>query len=318
MSNSDIDYVTKGWNPVIGCEKLSDGCKHCWAMKMAWRLANIKKTKSLYGPTVEKRKDKVVWTGKPQFNKKALLEPFKWKTPQVAAVSFMGDLFHDDVADEWIIYTLAVMLLCPQHKFLILTKRADRMRAFFEPKSRGFDNLDKIWRCAADGSDWRCIKLPDYFYDLFDSSLPDHIFFGVSVEQRKHLSRIDALRAIPCMKRWVSFEPMLESLGELNLKDIHWAVAGGLSKGDPDILHPSAVRELQGQCKGQGVPFYFKPWGDWIAHSQAEKDPDILLNCLRCKKQIVGETDNFYCVGTSAAGNLLDGQKIEEFPVGWS
>ncbi|QEL17143.1 DUF5131 family protein [Limnoglobus roseus] len=160
-----------------------------------------------------------------------LAEPLKWGTPKTIFVNSMSDLFHADVPDSYVEQVARVMELAHWHTFQVLTKRADRMR----------DLLRGRLRFAAD------LK---------------HVWWGVSVENRKHgLPRIDALREAPAAVRFLSVEPLLEDLGEINLSGIHWVIVGGESGAGARPMHKEWVASIREQCDAAGVSFFFKQWG---------------------------------------------------------
>jgi protein gp37 len=160
-----------------------------------------------------------------------LSEPLKWRSPKSVFVNSMSDLFHDDVPDRYVEQVARVMETANWHTYQVLTKRAERMR----------DSLNGFLSFAA--------------------SLT-HVWWGVSVEDRKHgLPRIDLLRAAPAQVRFLSIEPLLEDLGELNLDGIHWVIVGGESGHGARPMDKDWVLRIREQCESKGVPFFFKQWG---------------------------------------------------------
>lgn len=158
-------------------------------------------------------------------------EPKRWRKPRRVFVNSMSDLFHADVPDDYIEQVAQVMLDANHHVYQVLTKRSERMRDLLATKLR------------------------------FAATKP-HIWWGVSVEDRRHgLPRIEHLRAAPAAVRFLSVEPLLEDLGELNLNGIHWAIAGGESGPGARPMHPEWARTIRDQCAAASVPFFFKQWG---------------------------------------------------------
>lgn len=158
-----------------------------------------------------------------------LTEPLKRKKPTVYFVNSMSDLFHEDVPDDYIQQVFDVISQTPQHTYQILTKRAER--------------------------------LPDFFNG---NNVPQNAWLGVSVENKKHgLSRIDALRKVKAHIRFLSVEPLLEDLGKINLKHIHWVIVGGESGPKARPMKEEWVIKIQRQCEQQNVAFFFKQWGGW-------------------------------------------------------
>jgi len=160
-----------------------------------------------------------------------LFEPLRWKSPKMIFVNSMSDLFHREVSDAYILAVAKVMHLSTWHVFQVLTKRADRMVELLS---------DSLKEYAAD----------------------PHIWWGVSVEDRKHgLPRIDTLRRAAAAVRFLSIEPLLENLGQLDLTRIDWAIVGGESGRHARPMNPEWVRSIRDQCLEAQVPFFFKQWG---------------------------------------------------------
>jgi len=160
-----------------------------------------------------------------------LQEPLRWKKPKMIFVNSMSDLFHEDVPNDYVLSVVRVMQLANWHTYQVLTKRSERMR----------DLLQTKLRVAAD--------------------FP-HIWWGVSVENRKHgIPRIDHLRAAPARVRFLSIEPLLEDLGSVPLEGIHWIIVGGESGHGARPMEKSWVLSIRDQCEFAGIPFFFKQWG---------------------------------------------------------
>ncbi|WP_417831690.1 DUF5131 family protein [Terasakiella sp.] len=213
---TSIEWTDKTWNPIAGCTVVSEGCKNCYAINQAMRNAAMGCDK--YVGTTRKSGTKHVWTGKINFDEKALLAPLKRKIPTRYFVNSMSDLFHENVPDEWIDKIFAVMALCPQHTFQVLTKRPERMREYYQNPAR--DDLI-TWAQAE-------------FANRFQSqtvSLPN-VWLGVSIEDQKTADeRIPILLDTPAAVRWVSAEPLL---GPVRLDRI-----GGWSETYEDLgRHP--------------------------------------------------------------------------------
>ncbi len=160
-----------------------------------------------------------------------LTQPFYWRQRRMVFVNSMSDLFHEDVPDDYIVKIVRVMQLAFWHTFQVLTKRAERLR----------DLLDSKLRFAAEES---------------------NIWWGVSVENRKQgLPRVDQLRDAPAAVRFLSVEPLLESLGSIELAGIHWMIVGGESGAGARPIEESWVLDLRDQCRKAEVAFFFKQWG---------------------------------------------------------
>ncbi len=159
-----------------------------------------------------------------------LADPLKWAKPQTIFVNSMSDLFHKDIPDEYLERVCRVMEIANWHTYQVLTKRSERMRDFLATR-------------------------PGV------AALP-HVWWGVSVENRKHgLPRIDHLRAAPVETRFLSVEPLLEDLGDINLTGISWAIIGGESGPGARPMNGEWVRSIRSQCEAAGVSFFFKQWG---------------------------------------------------------
>ena len=211
--NSKIEWTESTWNPVTGCDKVSQGCKHCYAETMAKRLYAMGNPRYRNGFSVTLHED--------------LIElPLRWKKPRTIFVNSMSDLFHKDVPDAFIKAVFDTMRRAYWHNFQILTKRSARLLEL----SNILEWYPNIW-------------------------------IGVSVEDRKSLYRIDHLRTVSASVRFLSVEPLLESLGAINLSGISWVIVGGESGPHARPMSPSGVRDLRDQCTRAGVPFFFKQWG---------------------------------------------------------
>jgi protein gp37 len=160
-----------------------------------------------------------------------LFEPLRWTTPKKVFVNSMSDLFHIDVPDQYIIDVAAVMVQSPWHTYQVLTKRSKRMSAMLREKLR------------------------------FAAAQP-HILWGVSVEDKPFgVPRIKDLRASGATKKFLSIEPLLEDLGEIDLSGIDWVIVGGESGPHARPIRPSWVNSIREQSECAGVPFFFKQWG---------------------------------------------------------
>lgn len=210
---SAIEWTDATWNPVTGCTKISAGCKHCYAERMAHRLQAMRQ---------ENYRNGFKLTLQPQ----ALEIPLRWRTPRTIFVNSMSDLFHQDVPLEYIARVFDLMVKASWHRFQVLTKRADRL---------------------AEVAHW----LP----------WPENVWMGVSVEDTRVRSRIDSLRDVGAAVRFLSCEPLIGPLHDLNLDNIHWVIAGGESGPGARPMSAEWVTDLRDQCKDANVPFFFKQWG---------------------------------------------------------
>ena len=210
---SGIEWTESTWNPVTGCTKVSPGCKHCYAERMAARLQAMGQANYAHGFAL---------TLQPQ-----MLElPLRWKKPQTIFVNSMSDLFHEDVPLAYIRRVFDVMNRAHWHRFQVLTKRAERLADL---------GAELTW--------------------------PRNVWMGVSVETERYRDRIDALRATAAAVKFLSIEPLLGPLGELDLRGSDWVIVGGESGPGARPMDPTWVREVRDQCVRADVPFFFKQWG---------------------------------------------------------
>lgn len=217
-TQTSIEWTEQTWNPAVGCNKISPGCAHCYAEVMARRLKaiGVKGYENGFKVTLLPSR---------------LQEPLNRTKQTVYFVNSMSDLFHKEIPDDYIRQVFNVIRKCPQHTFQVLTKRADRMAAFFK-------NYEP----------------------------PYNAWLGVTVEDRKHgLPRIQFLHQVPAFIRFISVEPLLEDLGEIILDGIHWVIVGGESGPKARPMEQEWVLNVRYQCEQQDVAFFFKQWGSWGA-----------------------------------------------------
>ncbi len=338
MGTTGIDYVTKSWNIVHGCDPVSEGCQRCWAKRMARRLRG----RAGY-PT---EKDGFAVTIRPD----RLCEPLGWKTPERVAVGFMGDLFHDEVDEKFIAKVFAIMALGLRHTFQVLTKRPERMRDYLAARGKSIEPWERAVR-------------DEGFTLKFDSKclvpfpLPN-VWLGVSAEDQERADeRIPHLLDTPAAVRFVSAEPLLgpiefdhllgstvdairgrsfeQIFGDDETPRLDWVIVGGESGPKARPMHPDWARDIRDQCKAAGIPFFFKQWGEWHGgHWSGCGSPAYFTaNDSRLKldlsdhekwKERVHWFDHESApdgpgavrVGKKAAGHLLDGREHREWPRG--
>jgi protein gp37 len=213
-----IQWTEDVWNPVVGCSVVSPGCTNCYAMRAAWRLSRNPKTPH-YAGTVKQVNGKPVWTGKiGQAGDQALTAPLRRRKPTTWFVNSMGDLFHESIPDEVIDRVFAVMALCPQHQFQVLTKRAARMRAYMNGCDGSTENIAygvlTSWhrRSGVMQAIGNVAALVGYRVELGKiRHLPlPNVWLGVSAEdQRRADERIPLLLDTPAAVRFISAEPLL-------------------------------------------------------------------------------------------------------------
>ncbi|MGO9138742.1 MAG: DUF5131 family protein [Syntrophales bacterium] len=211
--NTSIEWTQATWNPVTGCTKVSIGCAHCYAERMALRLQAMGQENYINGFKVT-------------LHPNMLTMPLKRKKPQMIFVNSMSDLFHDKVPRSFIQQIFDIMHKASWHQFQILTKRANRM-AQLAPSLQWMSN---IW-------------------------------MGVTVESARYLYRLEYLRSVPANIRFVSMEPLLGPIPEMDLTKIDWVIVGGESGPGARPMLNDWVIDIQQQCNEARVPFFFKQWG---------------------------------------------------------
>ena len=212
-TGSKIEWTDATWNPVTGCNKVSPGCKLCYAERLAKRLKATGMVKYRNGFAVTCHPD-------------ALGIPFRWRKPRTIFVNSMSDLFHPQVSDRFVYDVFDVMEQAHWHRYQVLTKRPERVAAL---------NAELPW--------------------------PEQIWLGVSVESSRYLHRIELLRESGAAVKFLSLEPLLGSLPELNLDGIDWVIVGGESGPGARPMDADWARDIRDQCFVAEVPFYFKQWG---------------------------------------------------------
>ena len=221
-TTSAIEWTEVTWNPVTGCDRVAAGCDNCYALALSKRLKAMGVAK--YQNDGDPR------TSGPGFgvtvHPAALAQPYKWRSPKVVFVNSMSDLFHARVPVGFIRDVFDVIRETPHHTYQALTKRAHRMAR------------------VADRLDW-----------------PDNLWMGVSIESFDAVDRIDHLRATPAAVRFLSCEPLLSALPDLQLAAIDWVIVGGESGPGARAIDPDWVLEVRDQCLAADVAFFFKQWG---------------------------------------------------------
>lgn len=241
MRTTKIEWTERTWNPVTGCTKQSVGCAHCYAEAMARRLTAMGNLKYING-------------FQPTIHPEDINTPFHWHKGCTVFVCSMSDLFHPEVPFGFIDQVVATITATPQHRYQLLTKRAERMVEYFANRP-----------------------------------VPQNAWLGVTVECISTKSRIAALRKIQCSSiKFLSCEPLLEDLGELNLTGIDWLIVGGESGPLARPMKAEWVHHIYQQAKEQQTAFFFKQWGTWGADG------------IKRSKH--------------ANGKELDGQIIQEMP----
>lgn len=204
------------WNPVTGCTKVSPACKNCYAEPIARRLQKQGAPGYANGFALT-------------LHSSRLDQPKRRKKPSFYFANSMSDLFHDGVPDDFLDAVMAVMHATPQHTYMVLTKRAGRLPAYFGERP-----------------------------------CPSNLWLGVTVEDRAHgIPRMDLLRRVDAPLRLVNMEPLLEDPGKLDLSGIGWVMAGGETGPDARPMKREWLASVRDQAVAAGVPFCFSKWGEW-------------------------------------------------------
>lgn len=223
-SNSHIEWTEATWNPIVGCSIISPGCTNCYAMRLAGRLEAMGSEK--YAGLTRISGGRPKWKGFMRLHVPSLDVPKTWRRGRLVFVNSMSDLFHDRVHTNWIQSIFKVMAETPRHRYQVLTKRPERALSLDE-------------------------ALP----------WPENIWLGASVENADYIDRIDALRQSSAHVKFLSLEPLLGPLDNLNLHGIDWVIAGGESGPGARPVDPAWIRSIRDECIKQGVAFHFKQWG---------------------------------------------------------
>lgn len=219
---SNIEWTEATWNPTTGCDRVSSGCDNCYALTLARRLKAMGAEK--YQVDGDPR------TSGPGFgvslHPKTLELPKSWRKPRLVFVNSMSDLFHARVPFDYVRQVFDVMVDSPQHRFQVLTKRSRRLARLAK---------DLPWA--------------------------DNIWIGVTIEHDTYRDRVEDLRGVPGAVKFLSLEPLLGPIPDLNLSGIDWVIVGGESGQSARSLDGDWVRSLRDRCNEEGVSFFFKQWG---------------------------------------------------------
>lgn len=296
-------YKGATWNPTRGCSRQGAGCEHCWAIGQARRQDT---PGGAYEGLTTIRNGRVDWLGTSRPAPEMLSLPLRWRDPRCVFVESMGDLWHPGIPFEYVAAVFGVMAACPQHDFIILTKQARRMRAWFSWTSEHYDGLHTIDRFFDENTRkllatrWLALGLANGPWPLPNVSL-----LVSAWDQASANTYIPDLLACPAAIRGVSAEPLL---GPIRFADVpgfnksgsagqdllrnFWVICGGESGNGSRPMQPEWATSLRDQCAAVGVAFHFKQWGNWAPTAGG-------LVRLRTKK---------------AGGRLLDGREWNEFP----
>jgi protein gp37 len=230
---SRIEWTGSTWNPIVGCTKVSAGCKSCYAERMAKRLAAMARADRAAGRDPGRKgnyvhvvDDRGHWNETVFKDYRALEDPLHWRSPRVVFVNSMSDLFHEDMPLHFIRAVFAVMNRCPQHTFQVLTKRP---------------------HLAAEYSGELCWT--------------ENIWMGTTVENATVTHRVQSLRRTGAHIKFLSLEPLLGAIPRLPLSGIDWVIVGGESGPGARPMRAEWVRYIRDRCVAHEVPFFFKQWG---------------------------------------------------------
>lgn len=326
---TEISWTDSTWNPITGCSIKSPGCTNCYAMGLAG--TRLKHHPSRAGLTREVN-GKHVWTGEVRFNEQWLDQPLRWKAPRDIFVVAHGDLAYEKVPDDWLDQVFSVMILGHQHRFQVLTKRADRLLEYL---SQGRPLYDRILTVANrlrrqhPGLRLGDVPVDDPALGAFHRN----IWIGTSVERQQEADeRRPHLEALARMgwNTWVSYEPALGPVDWSGWEFARWMVSGGESGPDARPSHPDWFRSLRDQCASVGVPYFHKQNGEYLAKSQDARivdgtkpwgtiEPDGSFFPLATPwnghdDDGLGAGAMMVRVGKKAAGALLDGVEHRAMP----
>jgi protein gp37 len=293
--NTKIEWTDRTWNPVQGCQRVSPGCQNCYAEKIAYRFSG--EGEPFHG-LARKVGNEPRWTGLVRTLPDKLQEPLHWRKPSRIFVNSMSDLFHEDVPFEFIAQVFEVMYEAKErgHIFQVLTKRPERMRAFMEwfidQTHQGLQDIFSVQPHPLWGLTRDHVRR-----DIVEKC--SHVWLGVSVEDQKRADeRIPILIEIPAAVRFLSCEPLFETLdlsgntletvwvdpelanldwglGEVVADEgwpIHWVICGGESGNRARPMPAEAAIKLAEDCHRAGIPFFFKQTGSVLAKSWKLKD----------------------------------------------
>jgi protein gp37 len=362
-----IYWTDETWNPIRGCSRVSEGCRNCYAEKVAYRFSGPGQPYEGLVQTQYKGDELVrlpKWNGMILFAEDHLLDPLRWRPvvdheptcdyyladrkqirncgcparPRRIFVNSMSDLFHENVTDEMRDKIFAVMALCPQHTFQVLTKRPARMLTYLIAAAGRLADVIESMRF----DEPRRAVGPLPHLNGGDTWFPlANVHIGVSVEDQKAADeRIPLLLQAPAAVRFISAEPLLGALdirpylfadperpNWARLNRLHWVIVGGESGPGARPMHPDWARSLRDQCVAADVPYFFKQWGEWsevdgphcrsirpeLAATASVLNADGSLEGRKPKHSPYRDSLVAH-VGKKAAGRLLDGREWNEMP----
>jgi protein gp37 len=346
MGTSTIEWTDMTWNPVTGCDRVSAGCDHCYALTLAKRLKAMEARRIELGQ-LDSEQAKYQADGDPRTSgpgfgltthPDVLTDPLRWSGERKVFVNSMSDLFHDQVPDSFIAAVFAVMAMTPQHTYQLLTKRHARMRSLLGSATFRHQVAEQgrahLIGCQ---QDWLAVGAM-----LGGQPLPN-VWLGVSAEDQATANlRIPALLETPAAVRFISAEPLLGPIDVTALQRrpggphidalagnvldhdgtiyaaapgcLDWVIVGGESGAGARPMHPDWARSLRDQTTQAGRAFLFKQWGDW-------QPTGLGIGLFRPPEQLIGpplddmgHRQIVRRVGKHRAGRQLDGRTWDEFP----
>ena len=329
---TNIEWAESTWNMIGGCTKQKKGnqpcgCDNCYALRDSWRISHNPTHPAQYNGICEKVDGVLRWTGRVNLDEEALSIPLRWRKPRRIFVASMADLFHPKVPFAFIDKVFAVMALCPQHQFMVLTKRAERMKEYFTvDRKDGAILINTKNMINAALRELGIGDFPNYHIGRSDTvkaserlmaingwPLPN-VWGMVTVEDQDHIHRIDHLLASPFAIRGVSIGPMIgpvdltEYEGSVfnNVPGLDFVIAEGETGKDARPPDPQWFRDLRDWCQEYSVYFFFKSWGSWAPYPG----------------DVSEVWEHHYCFGNQVmakiskkkAGRELDGRTWNELP----
>lgn len=288
MDKTKIQWTDATWNPVRGCSRVGPECDNCYAMRQAHRTSG---PGGAYNGLTVIRNEKVDWRGYARFHPETLQQPLRWKRSRRIFVNSMSDLFHESLTNEEIAAVFGIMAAAPQHTFQVLTKRPERMAEWFAwLKDQDSGDAGGVLHNALglamqgidgwDDDDRHCEQLLESCNDGWPLA---NVWLGTSVGLEDAQWRIDALRKVPAVLRFLSLEPLLGPLPNLNLEGIHWVIVGGESGHG---ARPCALEWIEGildQCRAAGVACFIKQLGAVVVSEERTAPEDMFPKRKRTK-----------------------------------
>jgi protein gp37 len=271
--STGIEWTEHTWNPFVGCSIHTAGCTNCYAMRAAMRLQEFGQPS--YQGVVKLANDSPVWTGVVnRASEAAFQKPFSIKKASLIFVNSMSDFFHEAAKDEWRTHAIEIMR-ATLHQYQVLTKRPENIAGYLS-RVRAERNF----------------------------VLPDNMWVGATVERWDCVHRIETLRRVPAKVRFLSIEPLINSVGPMDLTGIDWVILGGESGPRARPMLPLWARQVRDQCIEQKVPLFFKQWGKDSNNPLAWEAPkETTISQWIAKHDPVGK-----------GGSKLDGREWKQYP----